>query len=160
MVGRLRAITQTNSPSSFVEANRRSPMAVGGRWTLKLRRKPCFTLSHSQSRNPMKVRSREKISCVLRPNRLLPRAARHAHLTEPGPEGTPLGSDCARSRHLVNLLFRGPLRAVSREPGSGGPGQWRVIPRSGKQSRTYKHFRRASESTPEYGRLSVRALVQ
>ena len=29
-------------------------------------------------------------------------------LTEPGPEGAPLGSDCARSRHLVSLLFRGP----------------------------------------------------
>ena len=35
------------------------------------------------------VRRRERISWTFRPNRLLTRAARHAHLTEPGPEGTP-----------------------------------------------------------------------
>jgi len=38
------------------------------------------------------ISSREEISCALRSNRLLTRAARHALLTEPGPEGTPLGS--------------------------------------------------------------------
>jgi len=37
---------------------------------------------------PLFLRSREEISCALRPNRLLPRAARHAHLTEPRPLGT------------------------------------------------------------------------
>ena len=35
-------------------------------------------------------------------------------LTEPGPEGTPLGSECGRLRHLVSLLFRGPLLSRDR----------------------------------------------
>src|ERR1700693_3072018 len=49
--------------------------------------------------------NRGEISCAFRPNRLLRRAARHAHSTEP----RPLGSGCAPSKHLVTLLFRGPF---------------------------------------------------
>jgi hypothetical protein len=53
----------------------------------------------------MCVRRRERISRTFRPNRLLTRAARYAHLTEPRPQG----SDCVLRNILVSLFLRGAL---------------------------------------------------